>query len=227
MDHSAKRELFDAFSKLAHALGSGRRLEIIDILAQGERSVEELSKEIDQSLANTSHHLQVLSRVGLVRSRREGTFIYYFLAFEEVEQLWSSLRKVAERSVRDLDWLAERYLGNAKDVEWISREDLIARATSENVLIIDVRPAYEYVSGHIPGALSVPLEELDDFMSGIPEVVTVVAYCRGPYCVFAPEAVRRLALTGIKAVRLEEGFPEWKAAGFPVVTGVSSGTFKA
>lgn len=223
MDHSAKRELFDSFSKIANALASGRRLEIIDILSQGERSVEELSKEIDQTLPNTSHHLQVLLRAGLVRSRREGTFIYYYLAFSQVEDLWLSLRKVGEQSIKDLDKLAEQYLGNLDGIETLTRDELLRRAAKGEILVIDVRPSYEYVSGHLPGALSVPLDELNDFIADLPDDVNVVAYCRGPYCVFAPEAVRRLATHGIKAARLEDGFPEWRNAGLPVAEGVDRG----
>lgn len=219
MDHNAKRELFDSFSKIANALASGRRLEIIDVLSQGERSVEELSKEIDQSLANTSHHLQVLLRAGLVRSRREGTFIYYYLAFSQIEELWSSLRQVGEQSIKDLESLAKQYLGSTDGIEVISRDQLVKLTSNGEVTIIDVRPSYEYFSGHLPGALSVPLDELDDFISSLPINSTVVAYCRGPYCAFAPEAVRRLGDSGVRAMRLEDGFPQWRKAGYPVAEG--------
>lgn len=224
IDHGAKRRLFDAFSEIARALSSGRRVEIIDILAQGERSVEEIAQEIDQSVANTSHHLQVLGRAGLVNSRREGTFIYYRLAGSEVELLWSSLRKVAEIVKPDLDRLAASYLGDTEDVEMLSREQLLEKMSRNEVLVLDARPSYEYHAGHLPGAWSIPLEELESYLGELPKTVSVVAYCRGPYCVFAPEAVRRLTEAGLVAMRLEDGFPEWKLAGFPVVEGIDPGS---
>lgn len=222
-DRNSKRDLFDAFSKIPLALSSGRRLEIVDILLQGERSVDEIAKEIGQSMANTSHHLQVLGRAGLVKSRREGTFIYYRLSSPEVEDLWESMTRAARTVESDISKLASVYLGDTEGMEVLSREQLMEKMSRQEVVVLDVRPAIEYYSGHLPGAWSVPLDELDDYLKDLPDEVTAVAYCRGPYCVFAPEAVRRLTEAGIKAARLEEGFPQWRRSGLRVVEGLDPG----
>lgn len=222
-DHVAKRELFDAFSEVANALASGRRLEIVDILAQGERSVDELAKEIDQSLPNTSHHLQVLLRAGLVRSRREGTFIYYRLGDISVEVLWSSLRKVAETLKPEVDGLASAYIGDTDAIVKLSRQELLEKMSRGEVLVLDVRPTFEYASGHVPGAWSVPVDELELYLTDIPQDLAIVAYCRGPYCAFAPEAARKLSEAGFQTMMMEEGFPQWRNSGFPVVIGLDKG----
>jgi rhodanese-related sulfurtransferase/DNA-binding MarR family transcriptional regulator len=216
---AAKTALFDALAEVASALSAGRRIEIVDILAQGERSVEELASEMAQSMANTSHHLRALARAGVVRSRREGTRIYYRLASEEVEQLWSALRAVAEANRDDLPRLAVAYLGPVEELETLSRNELLDRLKSGQVTVLDVRPAAEYRAGHIPGALSVPLDRLAEVLDQLPADGRVVAYCRGPYCRFAPAAVRALLQAGIEAARLEDGFPEWRRAGLPVAVG--------
>src|SRR5437764_2384375 len=158
---TAKAALFDAFASAAQALGSGRRAEIVDLLAQGERSVEEIATEIDQSVANTSHHLQLLLRAGLVRSRREGTRIYYRLASDRIGDLWAAVREVAERHVAEVHVLADDYLGERDGVEQIAADQLQARLASGSVVVLDVRPELEYRAGHIPGALSAPLDSLD------------------------------------------------------------------
>jgi len=218
-DHSAKAALFDALAEVASAMSSGRRAELIDILAQGERSVEELSSELEQSVANTSHHLRTLARASLIRSRREGTHIFYRIANEEVEELWTSIRRVAETVRADLVTLAEAYLGHLEGLEVIGREDLMKQLANETMTVLDVRPNAEYRAGHVPGARSVPLAELTGRLEELPEDLPVVAYCRGSYCVFAPKAVQILREHGFKTVRLEEGFPEWRRAGLPVEFG--------
>ena len=216
MSGTAKSALFDAFASVAQALGSGRRTEIVDVLAQGERSVEEIATEIEQSLANTSHHLQVLLRAGLVRSRREGTRIYYRLASDRVGDLWAAVREVAERQVVEVHVLAADYLGEREGVEQIAADQLQARLAKGSVIVLDVRPGPEYRAGHIPGALSAPLGSLDAVAATLSKRREIVAYCRGPYCVYADDAVRLLQERGLKARRLDVGFPEWRRAGRPV-----------
>jgi len=216
MSGTAKAALFDAFASVAQALGSGRRAEIVDVLAQGERSVEEIATEIDQSGANTSHHLQLLSRAGLVRSRRAGTKIYYRLASDRVGELWAAVREVAERHVAEVHVLAEDYLGERDGVEQIAADELAARLAKGDVVVLDVRPEPEYRAGHIPGALSAPLDSLDRVAAKLPRRREIVAYCRGPYCVYADDAVRLLRQRGLKARRLDVGFPEWRRADRPI-----------
>jgi rhodanese-related sulfurtransferase/DNA-binding MarR family transcriptional regulator len=216
MNGTAKAALYDAFASVAQALGSGRRAEIVDVLAQGERSVEEIATEIGQSIANTSHHLQLLLRAGLVRSRRDGTRIYYSLASDRVGELWTAVREVAERHVAEVHVLADDYLGERSGIEHVTLDDLQARLAKGNVVVLDVRPEPEYRAGHIPGALSAPLAALDEVAAKLPKRRDVVAYCRGPYCVYADDAVRLLQERGLKACRLDVGLPEWRIAGLPV-----------
>ena len=218
-DRHAKDALFDAFAEMAKALASGRRAEIVDVLAQGERSVEELASEISQSVANTSHHLRALARAGLVTTRRDGNRIIYALASERVAELWSALRDAAADHVAGLDRLAAAYLGKRDGVEVVDRGELAARLRRGEVIVLDVRPGSEYEAGHIPGARSVPVTELRRHLRVLPKHAEVVAYCRGPYCVYADEAVRLLHKGGFHARRLEDGFPEWKRAGLPVASG--------
>jgi rhodanese-related sulfurtransferase len=215
---TAKGALFDALASVAQALGSGRRAEIVDVLAQGERSVEELAGEISQSVANTSQHLQVLARAGLVRSRREGTRVFYRLASDRVEELWSAVRDVAVRHVAEVGVLADEYLGEGHGIEQVSAEELERRLASDQVVLLDVRPEPEYRAGHIAGARSTPIEELPLLLTDLPRRREIVAYCRGPYCVYADDAVRLLRARGLNARRLEIGFPEWRRAGLPVET---------
>ena len=214
----AKVALFDAFASVAQALGSGRRAEIVDLLAQGERSVEEIANEISQSVANTSQHLHVLARAGLVRSRREGTRVFYRLASERVGDLWAAVRDVAVRHVAEVNQLADDYLGERDGVEHVSAEELQQRLARGDVVVLDVRPEPEYRAGHIPGARSVPLAALAALAPELPRRRQIVAYCRGPYCVYADDAVRLLQARGLKAHRLDVGFPEWQRAGLPVET---------
>jgi rhodanese-related sulfurtransferase len=217
-DRETKDALFDAFGDVAKALANGRRAELIDVLAQGERHVEELAGEIGQSVANTSFHLRVLATTGLVTTRRDGTRIYYRLASDRVGDLWSALRDVAAAHHEQLDELAAAYLGDRSRLEQIDRHQLAERIATGEVVVVDVRPRAEYAAGHIAGARSIPIAELADDLASLPADVEVVAYCRGPYCVYADDAVRLLRRRGRKARRLEDGFPEWQRAELPVET---------
>ena len=215
---SAKTALFDEFARLAQALANGRRLEIVDVLANGERTVERLASETGLSVANASQHLQVLREVGLVRRRRDGTRIYYELRDAEVFDMWRNLRNVAAQHRAEISQLAEAYLGARDSLEPVTRADLLRRLKrGEDVVLLDVRPAEEFTAGHLPAAISIPLAELRRRLRELPRDKEVVAYCRGPYCAFAHKAVRILQQAGFHARRLEDGLPEWKAAGLPVV----------
>ena len=215
-DQQAKDALYDALAEAAKALGSGRRAQLIDVLAQGERSVEELAAEIHQTTANTSQHLQRLLRAGLASSRRSGTRIYYSLASPAVERLWRALRETAEAHAGELGDLVRAYVGDRADLSMITRDELLLRLREGDVVVLDVRPQQEYKSGHIRGALSMPFSDVKSRLHEVPQGSEVVAYCRGPYCLYADEAVRLLRDEGRLAARLEEGFPEWKAAGLPI-----------
>ncbi len=215
-DRAAKDALFEALASVAKALGSGRRAEIVEVLAQGERSVEEIATAIGQSVANTSHHLRALAGSGLLRSRRQGTQIIYGLASEKVEDLWHAVRDVAGSHVAEIETLATDYLGESEDLEPVTHQELAERLQRGDVTVIDVRPALEYEAGHIAGARSIPVDELEERLAEVSSEGEVIAYCRGPYCVYADDAVRRLRERGYVARRLEAGFPEWRRAGLPV-----------
>jgi rhodanese-related sulfurtransferase len=215
-DHGAKAALYDALADSAKALANGRRAELVDVLAQGERSVEELAEEIDQTVANTSQHLQRLLRSGLVKSRRDGTRIYYSLSSPVVGDLWRTMRRAAEEHTAGIERLAVDYLGDRSRLGTITRDDLRTRLRDGDVVVLDVRPEPEYAAGHVRGAISIPIAELKSRLGEIPDGAEVVAYCRGPYCVYADEAVRALTKKGISAARLEDGFPEWAEARLPV-----------
>jgi rhodanese-related sulfurtransferase len=218
-DRAAKDALYDGLASVAKALGSGRRAELIDVLAHGERSVEDLAGEIDQSVANTSQHLQQLLRAGLVLTRRDGTRIFYSLASARVADLWLAVRDIAVAHVVELDRLAAAYLGDRRDLRTVSREELQRRVQAGDVVVLDVRPDAEYHAGHIAGARSLPLSDIKRRLRELPKGVDIVAYCRGPYCVYADDAVRQLSRSGRRAARLEDGYPEWARAGLPVTSG--------
>jgi rhodanese-related sulfurtransferase len=221
-DRQAKDALFDAFGEVAKAIGNGRRAELVDVLAQGERHVDELAAEIGQSVANTSFHLRVLANAGLVTTRRDGTRIYYRLASARVGELWSAMRDVASAHHEQLDELAAAYLGDRDRLEQIGRSELAERIATGDVLVVDVRPAAEFAAGHIAGARSIPIDQLAASIKALPAGIEVVAYCRGPYCVFADDAVRLLRRRGRLARRLEDGYPEWQRADLPVDTAAAS-----
>ena len=206
----AKDALFEAIAVMGKAFSSPRRLELIDLLAQGPRSVEELAHAAGQSTANTSQHLQALHASGVVTREREGTRVRYALAGEDVLQLWLELRDASATRLAEVERAARNYLGD--DVEAISRDQLLPRLGSKDVVLIDVRPSDEFDAGHIKGALSIPLEELDQRLAELPDDCEIVAYCRGAYCAYAHEAVRRVRATGRQAKRLDGGWPEWQLA---------------
>jgi rhodanese-related sulfurtransferase len=218
-NRSAKVALFDEFARVAKALASGRRLELLDVLANGERTVDALAGEVALSVANASQHLQVLRQAGLVITRREGTSVHYRLAGPEVSELWWALRTLAAARLAEVERLAADYLGARDQLEPVSREELARRLEDgEPVVILDVRPASEHAAGHLPGAVSIPVEELRRRLAELPRDREIVAYCRGPYCAFAHEAVELLRNKGFAARRLEDGLPEWQAAGLAVTS---------
>ena len=217
-DRAAKDALFDAFAEVAKALASGRRAEIVDVLAQGERSVEQLSDEIGQSVANTSHHLRAMARAGVLRTRRDGTRIYYMLASERVGEVWAAMRDIATEHVAGITELAAAYVGDRSGLEPVTRRELQARLQAGDTVVLDVRPVAEFEAGHIAGARSVPVVELRRLRS-LSKEIEIVAYCRGPFCVYADDAVRQLRRRGFNARRLEDGYPEWKRAGLPIAVG--------
>jgi rhodanese-related sulfurtransferase len=216
-DRAAKTALFDEFARAAKALASGRRIELLDVLANGERTVDVLAGEVGLSVANTSQHLQVLRQAGLVASRRDGTSIHYRLAAPEVFQLWQLLRTLAASQLAEVERLAAAYLGARDQLEPVTREELSRRLQDgDDLVVLDVRPAAEYAAGHLPGAVSIPIGELRRRLAELPADREVVAYCRGPYCAFAHDAVALLREEGFSARRLEDGMPEWQAAGLAV-----------
>ena len=216
-DRAAKTALFDAFARAAKAMASGRRIELLDVLANGERTVEALAGEVGLTVANTSQHLQILRQAGLVASRREGTSVHYRLAGPEVFELWRTLRTLAASRLAEVERLAVAYLGGRDDLEPVTREELTRRLEDgDDLVVLDVRPATEYAAGHLPGAVSIPVGELRRRLAELPGDREIVAYCRGPYCAFAHEAVALLRQEGFAARRLEDGLPEWQAAGLAV-----------
>jgi ArsR family transcriptional regulator len=215
---SPKLALFAQFAAVAKALAHAHRLELLEQLAQGERSVEVLADRTRLSIANASQHLQQMRRAGLVANRREGKFVYYRLADDAVLDLLAALRRIAERNVAEVERLVRRYFDERDSLEAVSREDLLERSRAGAVTILDVRPEDEFALGHLPGALNIPLRELESRLREIDPRQEIVAYCRGPYCVLSYEAVAQLRMRGFKVRRLEDGLPEWRAAGLPVVT---------
>ena len=206
-----KGTLFEAIAVMGKAFASPRRLELLDLLAQAPRTVDELARLSGQSTANTSQHLQALHAAGLVARAREGTSVRYTMAGEEALSLWLALRDVSVRQLAEVERAARDYLG--EEVDAIGRDELIARMRKGDVVLVDVRPAEEFAAGHIEGATSIPLRELEDRLAELPSDREIVAYCRGPFCAYANEAVRRLRAAGQRARRLEEGWPEWRLAG--------------
>lgn len=217
-DAGRKAELFEQLARVGKALGSGKRLELVDLLAQGPRSVADLADTAGLGLTTASAHLQTLKRAGLVTSTREGTTMRYRLADSAVAALYVQLRAVAAAHLPDVATARAHYLGttDGEDTEQVDRAELLRRAQAGEVVVLDVRPAAEFAAGHIPGAVSIPIDELHDRLSEIPDDVEVVAYCRGAYCVFAHDAVRLLTARGRRAVRLAEGMLEWRLADQPV-----------
>lgn len=213
---SPKRILYGHFAEVAKALGSAPRLELLELLAQGERTVEGLTGATGLPVANVSQHLQHLRRAGLASNRREGKYVHYRLADDAVVTLVGALRTIAERNHAEAAGVIDRYFRQRDSLEPVSREELLRRTRNGSVVVFDVRPAAEFAAGHIPGAVNVPLQDLKRRLADMPRHQEIVAYCRGPYCVMAFEAVALMRERGFKARRLTEGYPEWKLAGLPV-----------
>lgn len=211
-----KQDLFAQFARVGKALGSGNRLEILEFLAQGERSVDELAKIAGLTMGNMSQHLQQLRNSGLVESRKEGLKVYYRISGDDVMDLLNALRAVAERHIADVERLINSYLSVKDDLEPIPRKELLKRVRAGLVTVIDVRPPEEFAAGHVSGAVNIPLDKLKTRLKELKSGKEIVAYCRGPHCVLAFEAVEQLRKKGIKARRLEDGYPEWKLAGLPI-----------
>jgi len=216
---SPKAALFAQFAAVAKSLGHAHRLELLEQLAQGERSVEVLADRTGLSVANASQHLQHMRRGGLVTNRRDGKFVYYRLADDAVLDLLAALRRIGERHVAEVERVVRSYFDARDSLEAVSRGELLARSRAGTVTILDVRPEDEFALGHLPGALNIPLRDLEARLDAMDPAQEIVAYCRGPYCVLSYEAVARLRARGFTARRLEDGLPEWRAAGLPVVIG--------
>jgi len=220
MDAAAHREfkdrLFEQFARVGKALASPKRLEIVDLLAQGERTVEEISRETAMSVASASQHLQALKAARMVEARREGLYIHYRLAGDDVFRTWQAVRALAESRLAELERVVDTYLKDRDALEALDATELMERLSDNSVIVIDVRPEEEYRAGHIPGARSVPVGVLEAALQTLPREREVVAYCRGPYCVFSDEAVAFLRARGYRARRLRQGLPDWRAAGMPV-----------
>jgi rhodanese-related sulfurtransferase len=213
-----KDRLFEQFARIGKALASPKRLEILDLLAQGERTVEEIARETTMPVANASQHLQALKGVRMVESRREGLYAYYRLSDEDVFRTWQAVRALGEKRLADIDRVVETYLEDRDALEVVSATTLLERLSDGSAVVLDVRPKEEYRAGHIPGAHSVPVDALEAALQTLPKDKEIVAYCRGPYCVFSDEAVAFLGSRGYRARRLAEGLPDWRAAGRPVET---------
>jgi rhodanese-related sulfurtransferase/predicted transcriptional regulator len=207
---SAKEAVFEAVSTMGKALASPRRLELIDLLAQGPRTVDELARATEQSSANASQHLQALHGAGVVERQREGLHVRYSLAGDDIVELWSTLQRVSASRIAEVERAAREYLG--MPVEGIARSELEARLQEDDLVIVDVRPEDEYADGHIEGAVSIPIDQLAQRLAELPDDSEVIAYCRGPFCAYANQAVRELQSAGRAARRLEVGWPQWKLA---------------
>ncbi len=214
-----KQALFVQFAAVAKTLGHAHRLELLEQLAQGERSVEILAQKTGLSIANTSQHLQQMRRAGMVTARRAGKFVHYRLADDAVLELLAALRHIAERNVAEVERIVRSYFNDRDALEPVSREELLQRSRAKAVTVLDVRPEDEFALGHLPGAVNIPLRALAARLSELDPSQDIVAYCRGPYCVLSYEAVAALRALGFTARRLEDGLPEWRAAGLPVIVG--------
>ncbi|MHB1465284.1 MAG: ArsR/SmtB family transcription factor [Thermoleophilia bacterium] len=212
-----KNSLYEQLAQMGKSLSAGPRLEILDLLCQGPRTVEALARQAGQSVANTSHHLQVLRRARLVEAQKDGVHVTYSLAGEEVCSFFVALRALAESRLLEIEQVTQQYLKERGVMEAVDREALVDRVRNGEVTVLDVRPVEEYQAGHIPGAISLPLGELKRKLTELPREREIVAYCRGPYCVLAIEAVEMLRENGFTATRLSEGVPDWLARGLPVL----------
>ncbi len=217
-----KKQLFEQFARVGKALASGHRLELLEFLAQGERTVERLAEVAGLTVANTSQHLQHLRRVGLVAAHKRGLHVHYRLADPAVSELLAAMEKIAERQFADVERIVRSYLTAKDSLEPVSRTDLRKRLAHGSVTVLDVRPVEEFRAGHLPRAVNVPVKDIESYCKQLSRKKEIVAYCRGPYCVLAFEAVSRLRALGYRARRLQDGFPEWKTAGLPVEADAAS-----
>ena len=211
-----KNALYQGIAKVAQALSNGNRLQILEYLAQRERSVDELAAMTGLTVANTSQHLQALRQAALVTSRKEGQRVFYAIAGDDVVQMCALVRGVAQNRLAEVDKLVREFIGHRDEMEAVPAREVLDRAKRGLVLVLDVRPPEEFAAGHVPGAVNIPIKELESRLAGLPKRKEIVAYCRGPYCLMSFEAVEKLRSRGLKARRLDDGFPEWKAAGLPV-----------
>ena len=218
-----KDAVFQQFASIAHAFASPKRLEIIDVLNQCERDVETLAKEVKMTVANTSRHLQILKNTRLVESRKDGVRVIYRIADPLIYDCWVNLQSLAEKRLSELKEITRVFFSERDCMDTISKDELLKRIKSDDVIVLDVRPTEEYKEGHIRDAVSIPLPELQSMLKKIPKNREIVAYCRGPYCVLAVEAIKFLHDAGYKAIRLDEGYPEWKEAHLPHESGINSG----
>ena len=214
--------MYEQFSRVGKAVSSAKRLELLDLLCQGKRTVEALAAEAELSIANTSQHLQVLRAARLVEASKEGLYVTYRIADPAVGEFVRSIRVLAEKQLAEVERISRRFFERRRDLEPIDRDALVKRVRKGEVIVLDVRPAEEYRAGHIPGALSIPIQELKRRLSELPKSQDIVAYCRGPYCVFSDQAVELLRAKGFQAVRLDEGILDWRARGLPVAIGERS-----
>jgi rhodanese-related sulfurtransferase/predicted transcriptional regulator len=211
-----KEKVYSLLAKMIQAMANPRRLEIIDLLGQGEKSVDQLARETHMAVANASQHLQVLKAANLVDIRREGNFIYYRLAHEEIYKSWQTMRQLGLERIAEMEKIIKEFREKRNVLEEVKINELVTRLNSRNIVLLDVRPADEYETGHIPEAINIPVDELAKQLKKLPKNKEYVAYCRGPFCVFADEAVSLLIKKGFRAKRLAEGFPDWKLKGLPV-----------
>jgi rhodanese-related sulfurtransferase len=216
MSSDPKSRLYEHLARVGTAFASAARLKLLEFVAQGERSVDALAAMSGLSIANCSKHLQVLRQAGLVTARKEGLRVYYAIAGDDVVALYSALQRVAENRVAEVERLVRTWLAHRDELEPVAPAELMERAKKGLVTVLDVRPAEEYAAGHLPGAINVPVDRLESQLAKLPRRKEIVAYCRGPYCLMSFEAVAALRKRGLKARRLENGFPEWRAAGLPV-----------
>ncbi len=214
-----KDAIYEQFSRIGKAVSSPKRLELLDLICQGEKTVETLSRDTGLSVANTSQHLQTLKTARLIKSEKEGLYVKYRLADDMVCEFFRSMRLLAEKRLAEVDMIKRRFLAGKEGMEPVNRHDLIKRVMEGDVTVLDVRPVEEYRSGHIPGALSVPLDRLKEILAKLPADQEIVAYCRGPYCVLAVKAIKVLREKGFNAIRLEESVQDWRAMGLPVDLG--------
>lgn len=214
--HNIKRELFEQFARIGTAIASGPRLELLELLAQTERSVDQLASRTGLTIANASQHLQKLKQAGLIVGRKEGQFVFYRLAGDDVVRLLTALTQVGEARIAEVDRLVRTYLVQRDALEAVPAAELLERAKKGLVTVLDVRPPEEFAAGHVPGAINIPISELAKRLAELPKRKEVVAYCRGPYCLMSYDAVELLRKKGLKARRLQDGLPEWRLAGLPV-----------